>query len=399
MKILVICQYYYPEPFKIHEICEELVKRGNEVTVITGRPNYPDGNLFPGYDNQDKMNEIISGVHVIRTKIPLRGKNSISLVRNYFSYSRYAKKEIKTLDKEFDVVFVYQLSPVLMIKPALYYKKKYRKKVYVYCLDLWPESLKVLHIKEANPIFKVLNLICNRLYKKCDFISVTSPAFINYLNEINKVELNKLSCIPQHGENFFLKVKPYEKQDKLNITFAGNVGKAQDFDCLVRAVAQIPDSYYSKLKITIIGSGSYETKFKQQVKENKLDSIFDFTGRKKVEELISYYNDTSLFLLSLEKDSKIGKTIPSKLQTYMAAGRGIIGSIDGTSADIIHDANAGMICSAGNDKELAEIIMKMVDADDNLISILSKNSRDYFMSNFTIDKYIDEILKKLEELE
>lgn len=398
MKILVISQYYYPEPFKIHEICEELVKRGNEVTVITGRPNYPDGDLFPGYENPDKMNEMINGVRVIRTSIPLRGHNSLSLIRNYLSYPRYAKKEIKKLDREFDIVFVYQLSPVFMLLPALYYKKKYKKKVYVYCLDLWPESLKVLHMNENNLVFKILKKVCNRLYRQCDFISVTSPAFIEYLSGVNEVERNKINCIPQHGEELFLQVRPYQKQDKLNITFAGNIGKAQDFGCLVKAVARIPDSYYSRLKITIIGSGSYETKFKQLIEEEQLESIFNFTGRKKVEELIPYYNDTSLFLLSLEKDSNIGKTIPSKLQTYMAAGRGIIGSIDGASADIINNSNAGMVCHAGDDKELAKIIIKMVDADDNLINKLSKNSRKYFMDNFTIDRYVNGVLKKLEDL-
>ena len=122
MKVLVISQYYYPEPFKIHEICEELVKRGHEVTVITGQPNYPDGDLIEGFPNQ----QILNGVEVIRTDIVLRGHNPISLIRNYLSYPRVAKKSIKNLHKEFDIVFVYQLSPVLMIKPALYYKKKYK---------------------------------------------------------------------------------------------------------------------------------------------------------------------------------------------------------------------------------------------------------------------------------
>lgn len=398
MKILVISQYYYPEPFKIHEICEEFVKRGNEVTVITGRPNYPDGKLIEGYNDPSRMNEIVNGVHVIRTTIPLRGDNPISLIRNYLSYPRHAKKAIKSLDEEFDIVFVYQLSPVFMIKPAIYYKKQYKKKIHVYCLDLWPESMKVLHIKENNPIFKFLKKICNRLYKQCDFISVTSPAFISYLNQVNKIDLKKLNCIPQHGEKMFLKVREYKKQPKLNITFAGNIGKAQDFDCLVKAVSHIDESYLNKLKITVIGSGSYEKELKEQIDKNNLCDVFDFVGRKKVEELIPYYNDTSLFLLSLEKNSNIGKTIPSKLQTYMSAGRGIIGSIDGATAKIIRNSNAGVVCDAGDYTNLAKIITDMIDAEDSFIEQLSKNSRQYFIDNFTIDKYVNQVVKKWEEL-
>lgn len=398
MKILVISQYYYPEPFKIHEICEELVKRGHKVTVLTGRPNYPDGVLYNGYDNIDKMDEIINGVHVIRTNISLRGNNSLSLIRNYFSYPSKAKKAMKRFDNSFDIVFVYQLSPVFMLKPALYYKKKYKKKVYVYCLDLWPESLKIIKIKESNLIFKIIKKICNRLYKQCDLISVTSPYFIEYLSEVNKVDKHKLSYIPQHGEKFFLKVKQYHKQEKIIITFAGNIGKAQDFNCLLKAISHIPKSYYSKLKIVIIGSGSYEKIFKNEVKEKKLNKVFEFVGRKKVEELIPYYNNTSLFLLSLEKNSNIGKTIPSKLQTYMAAGRGIVGSIDGAAADIIKKSGAGIVCSAGNDIQLSKLIIDIINAEDDLINTFSKKSRQYYLDNFTITKYIDDVLIKLEDL-
>ncbi len=393
MKVLVISQYYYPEPFKIHEICEELVKRGHEVTVVTGRPNYPDGDLIEGYSNY----QILNDVEIIRTPITLRGHNPISLIRNYFSYPRYAKKAIKDLNKEFDVVFVYQLSPVLMIQPALYYKKKYHKKVYVYCLDLWPESLKALKLRESNPIYKIMLKVSNSIYQKCDFISATSPAFLDYLSNVNQVKRERLNVVYQHGEKMFLEVEPYQKQDKLNIVFAGNIGKVQDFDCLVKAVSLLPKDQLNQLVFTIVGSGSYLDEFKNKVNENNLNDVFVFTGRKKVEELIPYYNQASLFLLSLEKGSTVGKTIPSKLQTYMSAGRGIIGSIDGATANIIQEAKAGVTCPAGDYQGLSQIILDMLN-QENQIKEFSKNSRDYFLNHFAIEKYVDQIENKMEEI-
>lgn len=393
MKILVISQYYYPEPFKIHEICEELVKRGNEVTVITGRPNYPDGDLIDGFPMSQNLNR----VQIIRTNIVLRGHNPISLMLNYLSYPKFAKKEIKKLDERYDVVFVYQLSPVLMIKPALYYKKVFGKKVYVYCLDLWPESLKALRLRESNPIYRIMLKISNNLYRKCDFISVTSPAFLEYLEETNGVNKDKLDVVYQHGEKMFLNVKPYVKQSKLNIVFAGNIGKVQDFDCLVKAISLLSDKHRSKIKITIIGSGSYLEELKNKVEENKFEKVFVFTGRKKVEELKEYYNAASVFLLSLEKGSTVGKTIPSKLQTYMSAGRGIIGSIDGATADIINNARAGKVCSAGDYINLSKIIIELLNNEKKLVEYAT-NSRKYFLENFTIEKYVDQISNKMEEL-
>lgn len=397
MRILVVSQYYYPEPFKVHEICEELVNRGHKVTVVTGRPNYPDGKLYSGYEHLDKMHEIINGVDVYRTNISLRGHSPISLIMNYFSYPRKAKKEIQKLNEKFDIVFVYQLSPVFMIKPAIFYKEKYGKKVVTYCLDLWPESLTTIGIKRNNPIYKIFLKISNRLYKQCDNIIVTSPSFLEYLENVNEIHKDKLGVVYQHGEKRFLDVLPYSKQNKLNLVFAGNIGKAQDFDCLVKAICELPNESQNKLQVTIIGSGSYLETLQELVNSEKLEKIFIFTGRKKIEELTEYYNDASIFLLSLEKGSSISQTIPSKLQTYMSSGRGIIGSIDGPTAAIISEANAGKTCSAGDYKQLASIINELLEANDDVLQEYALNSRKYFIEHFTIEHYVDEILEVMEE--
>lgn len=213
MKILVISQYYYPEPFKVNEICEGLVKEGHKVTVITGMPNYPSGKLYEGYEN--KMHEYKDGVEIIRTNIVLRGKNPLSMIANYYSYPRKAKQAIDKLEDEYDIVYVYQLSPVMMIQPAVYYKQKYGKKILTYCLDLWPESLSNIKIKKNNPIYSYILSVANKLYAKCDHIMVTSPFFLEYLNQVNKVESDKLSINYQHGEDFFLEVPKYEKKKNL----------------------------------------------------------------------------------------------------------------------------------------------------------------------------------------
>ena len=396
MKILVISQYYYPEPFKIHDICEQLVNMGNEVTVVTGMPNYPDGVLFDGYEN--KMQEIINGVTVLRTPIKLRGKSAITLLQNYLSYPIQAIKKLKTLKDEFDIVFVYQLSPVFIILPALYYKKKKGKKVFTYCLDLWPESLKVLHLSDTNIIYKIVKVICNYIYSKCDFISVTSPDFISYINSVNKYDKKCISFIPQHGEKMFLDVKPLNDTDKLNITFAGNIGKAQDFETLIKAISIVSQEYYDKFKITILGNGSYFEELKSLIKKSNLSELFFLEGRKKLDELVDYYDKTSLFYISLEKGSQISKTIPSKLQTYLASGRGIIGTIDGVSNKIINENNLGKVANAGDYEELARIIVEMIDSDHTYINKLATNAREYYLDNFTLEYCTKQIYQKLEEL-
>ena len=119
MKILIVSQYYYPEQFQINEIAPELVKRGHDVTVICGIPNYPKGKVFPGYE--DKFEETICGVKVIRVKQIPRGHNTVQLIRNYWSYVRNANRYLSKFDQNFDVVLGYQLSPVTSMLPAIKY--------------------------------------------------------------------------------------------------------------------------------------------------------------------------------------------------------------------------------------------------------------------------------------
>ena len=87
MKILVICQYYYPEPFRISDVCEELVRAGHEVLVVAGVPNYPEGKIYEGYRSRQKRDEVINGVRVHRCFTIGRRHGAFFRALNYYSYA------------------------------------------------------------------------------------------------------------------------------------------------------------------------------------------------------------------------------------------------------------------------------------------------------------------------
>lgn len=128
MKLLVICQYYYPEPFRISDICEALVERGHDVTVLTGLPNYPEGNVLDAYRGGKNRKEVINGVNVIRSFEIGRGNRKATLLLNYFSFALSASYKTLLMKEKYDAVFVNQLSPVMMGIPAMVYKKKHNKR-------------------------------------------------------------------------------------------------------------------------------------------------------------------------------------------------------------------------------------------------------------------------------
>ena len=199
MKILVICQYYRPEPFRISDICEELINRGHFVTVVTGEPNYPEGKIYKGYEHHQKSDELINGVAVHRCPVIPRKTGFIYRILNYFSFPVSAKRYIKKLETSFDVVFVNQLSPIMMAEPAIAYKKRTGVPILMYCLDLWPESLCAGGVNKKSLIYKFFYTISKKIYTNMDRILISSSAFCNYLKDEFNIADHKIEYLPQYA--------------------------------------------------------------------------------------------------------------------------------------------------------------------------------------------------------
>ena len=125
MKILIISQYFWPENFKINDLAKELSSRNHNITILTGIPNYPTGKFFSGYGFFKRPNESYHEIDIIRVPIIPRGQASgIRLALNYFSFvlgSFFAAPYI--IKKNFDVVFVFEVSPITVCLPAIFIKK------------------------------------------------------------------------------------------------------------------------------------------------------------------------------------------------------------------------------------------------------------------------------------
>ncbi|MDT2712397.1 glycosyltransferase [Enterococcus dongliensis] len=208
-KILVICQYYKPEPFRVSDICEEMVRRGHEVHVVTGYPNYPEGILYEGYGKGKHIDEVINGVKVHRCFTIPRETGTVKRMMNYYSYAASSTKYV--LSKEcvasdgmpFDVVYCNQLSPVMMADAAIAYKKKYKVPAVMYCLDLWPESLIAGGITRESVIYKYYHHVSKRIYKQMDKILITSRMFSDYLRDEFGIKSDKIEYLPQYAEGIF----------------------------------------------------------------------------------------------------------------------------------------------------------------------------------------------------
>ena len=381
MKILVICQYYYPEPFRISDICEELVKRGHEVFVVTGEPNYPEGKIYRGYENHQHSDEVINGVKVHRCPIIPRKTGNLYRFLNYFSFPHQAKRYVKNLKasdgKPFDVVFVNQLSPVMMAEPAIKYKKKFGTHIVLYCLDLWPESLVAGGIKRESLIYKVFHSISKRIYGRMDRILVTSRMFKQYFKEEFGIGDDTIEYLPQYAEDGFEPQPFKEPENKVNLVFAGNIGKIQSVETVIRAAEKMKGKH---VHFHIVGGGSELNNLKRIAAG--LENI-TFYGRRPLEEMPFFYSKADAMLVTLKADSVLSLTLPGKVQSYMAAGKPIIGAICGETASIIKDANCGFCGEAEDVAGLVSNISDFLDCDSERKNRMGINARIYYEKFFS----------------
>lgn len=387
MKILVICQYYYPEPFRLTDICETLVQDGHDVTVVTGTPNYPMGEIYPGYENGKKMDEVLNGVKVHRCVTTPRKTGTLNRLRNYFSYPRASKKYVRGLPNNFDVVFINQLSPVMMAKAGIWYAKKHHIKTILYCLDLWPESLCAGGIKNGSLIYKVFKAISKKVYCNVDKILITSRSFQTYLHDMFGILEQSIYYLPQYAEAQFLTLREKEQGEIFNLFFAGNIGTAQNIDTIIDAAKLLKDQ---KVMFQIVGDGIELDNLKKQA--NGLQNVI-FYGRKPLEDMPKYYEMADAMLVTLTDDPILSLTLPGKVQTYMAAGKPIIGAIDGETAIVLNDAQEGYCGPAGDSKTLADNIIKLMKSGK--AAEIGRRNREYYLSTFSKEKFFENLMSQI----
>lgn len=395
MDILIVAQYFYPESFRINDIATEWVKRGNNVTVLTGIPNYPMGKFFPGYSWTKKRKEQWNGINIIRIPLIARGHSSIGMVLNYYSFvisgwfwNRFNK--IKA-----DIVFSYETSPMTQVKVGCGYAKKHKVPHFLYVQDLWPENVETVTGIHSRLVIGPIDRMVDKIYKQVDRIFVTSPSFVDaVVNRKNPVDPKKVFYWPQYAEEFYRPIENngYEgipDDDSFKIAFTGNIGTAQGLDILPQTAKLMKDD---NVRFVIVGDGRYQAEFEKHIDECGVRDKFILLPRVQSTLVPEILSAVDAGFISFNKTPLWEMTIPAKLQSYMACGKPIIASASGETKRIIEEAQCGICTEIGNAEALAEGIRKIMTSD---INRLGKNSRSYFEAHFDKKILMDEMDKYL----
>ena len=404
LSVLIVSQYFSPEAFGVNALVAELQERGHSVTVLTGMPNYPSGVFVDGYGGWKVHRETWKNASVIRIPIFARGQNSrLRLALNYLSFAVNASILAPFFVKSRpDVILVYQMSPVTMALPAIVVKLFTRSKILLWVQDIWPESL-VATGAVRNPIALVtLRLIVRFIYRCSSVIAVQSRQFEKFIRPLAR-PARDIRYLPNTADRFYrpIQVPPDAPERKLfrpgfNILFAGNLGLAQDLETVLAAITHLKDR--KDIQWVFVGDGRRRAWLEHQILERGLADNVQILGSFPPEKMPSFFAIADVLLITLRDERIFSLTVPSKLQTYLACGRPVLGAIAGEAASILMMSGAGLVAPPNDPERLAEIASAMAQMPREELDALGKAALDYQNHEFDRDYWLDQLEEWLQEL-
>ena len=397
MRILVVSQYFWPESFRINDVAQDLVKRGHSVTILCGTPNYPAGVVFPGYGWFRRTRERWCGVEIVRVPTVARGHASKwRLAANYLSYAICGALFGPVRCRGgFDAILVFQMSPVTMGIPALMMGAVGRTPILFWVQDLWPESLIAVGAVRSRWLLRIIDTLVRRLYRSSALVLIQSRSFRSHV-ESRGVNAAKVRYFPNTAESLYVPLPPGAAHPALGtvphgfrVMFAGNIGSAQDLPTVL-AAAELTRGFRD-VHWVIVGDGSMRRWIESEVARRSLADTVHVLGRFPVQDMPAMFAGADALLVTLRKDPVLSLTIPSKVQSYLATAKPIVGAMDGEGAAIVAEACAG-ICSPPEDAAaLAANVLRLRALDQGALSEMGRRGREYFLANFKAELLIDKL--------
>jgi colanic acid biosynthesis glycosyl transferase WcaI len=406
VRILIVTQYFWPEVFRINDLALGLRERGHEVTVYTGKPNYPDGRFFAGYGFFGRAREDFHGVRVLRVPLVPRGEGgSLTLFFNFLSFALFASLLAPFRCRgPFDAILVYEPSPVTVGLPAVLLKWLKRAPVLFWAQDLWPETLTATGAVRSRWILALVDRLVRFIYRRCDLVLVQSRAFTPHV-QAQGVPAERIRYYPNSAEELYraVTVEPGAPERRLlpegfHVMFAGNIGAAQDFETIVAAAEQLKQQ--RDIGWVILGDGRLYGWLEQEIERRGLKDTVRLLGRHPVESMPRFFALADALLVTLRNEPVFSLTVPTKLQSYLACGRPIVAALDGEGARVVEESGAGIAVRAGAAAALAEAVRKLHRTPPAERASMGRRGREYFERHFErkllldrLDQWIREIVK------
>jgi len=399
-RILVVSPRYWPENYKINDICAGFAERGYRVDVISGQPNFPAGQFFDGYHSYGHSEEKHGKVRILRHFEPKRGSGSgFGIMLNYIASSFAASRSLRRIKKrKYSAVLIYQTSPVMACTAGLKAARKKKIPAVIYAVDIWPDSL-YRELDMQSPLLrKIFRSISNKKYLAADEIVTQNKAAEEYFVRELNIHPGRVRCIPPGPDsNIVSKKDDRELLEKyyggFNILVFDEMLDKQDYATLLESAGLIRDTGLIDIRIIIVCSANASSLKKKISRQNLGDIVF--IEKSKAESLAGYYRIADAFL-SCEKTSAGDEySFPGDVINYLSMSKPVIFAGDGDGRRIIREAGCGKICDPEDVQSLYQIIMEMYREGRDERERMGQAALRYQQENYSRGACVDALLEVL----
>jgi len=390
MRVLILSQYYKPEPIpKPAELAEDLSHKGHSVSVVTGFPNYPTGVLYPGFRLGLVRRETADGIPIARTfEFPYHGKNPIGRMLNYLSFMITAPLGSFFVPR-CDVMYVWH--PPLTVGVAAWLIARLHGIPFIYDVqDIWPETVVLSGMVRNKLIIRMLSMLERFIYRRAEHIFVVTRGARENLLE-KGVNPEKVSVMPHWIDEIKSAQIDSETRQRVRQTygwthkfvslFAGNIGIIQGLDAVVRAAALLPRD--GGFLISLIGDGADKERLREIAKSLDVDDRIQFLDRQPAEEMPVLMEAADALLVHLKSAPLAHWVIPTKIFAYLSAGRPVLMAMDGAGADLVRDSGGGIIIPPEDAAALSQGIRSLRDLPPEDRAAMGRRGREYLVTKFS----------------
>jgi glycosyltransferase involved in cell wall biosynthesis len=402
VRILIVTQYFWPEPSRVKDLALALQGRGHEVEVLTGLPNYPAGSFYEGYGLDGPWVEHLQSLPVWRVPVVSRGRRkNWRLALNYASFALSAMLlgPIR-LRGRYDAVLIFQPSPVTTAIPGLFMGKLRGAPVLLWIQDLWPDTLVAVGMSPRSFLVRAARLLSRKIHHACDRLLVQSQAYIQRL-EAAGVDPARISYLPNWAEDLYRPLERSSVADPMpgiagfRVVFAGNIGSAQSFETVIEAADRMRNAV--DIHWVIVGDGNMAGWLRKEIERRALQGTVHLFGWQPAERMPVLFAHADALLATLRPDPVFGLTIPSKLQTYIACGKPVVAALDGEGATLVRSAGAGIVTAPGDGAALADSVLRLYKMTPEARAAMGASGRAYYERHFARDGLLDRLERYMSE--
>jgi colanic acid biosynthesis glycosyl transferase WcaI len=379
-RVLVLSQYYRPEPNFITADVAEALSREADVTVLAGQPNYPTGEIYPGYEGTLPTRSVENGVTVWRLphvvdRSTSRGRRALS----YLSFVAGAALYAPVLARGAELIWVYH-TPFTTALAALPARFLTRTRLVYTSADLWPESLRATDLVEEGPVLRALFAYSRWVVRRADeVICSTRGTLERYAADGYPRE--RLHYIPVWTDGVSKGPPPSSDRALARaVVYTGNLGPAQGLDTAVRAAARLREEGCN-VRFLFYGTGSEEGELRRLIADLGADNV-ELRGRVSPEEAFRASASALGQLVSLRRTPLFRMTLPSKLPTAMAAGSPILAGLDGEAREVALDSGGAFAFTSGDPESLCAEVRQLLALSEEQRSALRVRLRAYYQRHF-----------------